>query len=88
MDACPQIKERSEFIGPAAINQVRLFNTHPIGSELRDERLLILTGPGGLEDCGNAQNCVKVCPKGIPLVNSIIENNRDVTAHLLRLLKK
>ena len=88
MDACPQINDRSEFIGPAAINQVRLFNTHPIGSELKDDRLLALMQKGGIEDCGNAQNCVKVCPKGIPLVTSIIETNREITLDLLHLLKK
>lgn len=88
IDACPQVNDRSEFIGPAALNQVRLFNTHPLGAVAKDERLLILMGKGGIEDCGNAQNCVKVCPKGIPLVNSIIENNRDISLNLLHLLKK
>ena len=28
-------------------------------------------GPGGIQDCGNAQNCVNVCPKKIPLTTSI-----------------
>ncbi|MBI4358538.1 MAG: succinate dehydrogenase iron-sulfur subunit [Candidatus Omnitrophica bacterium] len=88
MDACPQVNDRSDFIGPAAINQVRLFNTHPIGAELKKDRLLALMGEGGIEDCGNAQNCVKVCPKGIPLVTSIIETNRELTVGLLHLLKK
>jgi succinate dehydrogenase / fumarate reductase iron-sulfur subunit len=88
MDACPQINEKSEFIGPAAINQVRLFNTHPIGDELKDDRLLALMQKGGIEDCGNAQNCVKVCPKGIPLVTSIIETNREISLNLLSLIKK
>ena len=83
LEACPQFSDRSDFIGPAAINQARLFNTHPIGARLKDERLLALMGEGGIEDCGNAQNCVKVCPKGIPLVRSIIETNRDITLQLL-----
>ena len=88
MEACPQVNDRSDFIGPAAINQVRLFNTHPIGAEHKAERLLVLMEKGGIEDCGNAQNCVKACPKGIPLVTSIIETNREITLNLIGLLKK
>lgn len=32
-----------------------------------------------LADCGNAQNCVKACPKDIPLTESIAAVARDVT---------
>ena len=88
MEACPQFNDRSDFIGPAAINQVRLFNSHPIGAKQKEKRLLDLMAKGGIEDCGNAQNCVKVCPKNIPLVTSIIETNREITLSLLDLLKK
>jgi len=87
LDACPQVNERSDFIGPAAINQARLFSTHPIGATRRPDRLLALMGEGGIEDCGNAQNCVRVCPKGIPLVTSIIETNRDITLELVNQAK-
>jgi len=38
-------------------------------------------GPGGVSDCGNAQNCVKVCPKHIPLTESIASGGRAVTLH-------
>ncbi len=31
-----------------------------------DERLDALTAAGGIQVCGNAQNCVAVCPKEIP----------------------
>ena len=44
-----------------------------------DERLDGLMGPGGIQDCGKAQNCVQVCPKEIPLTTSIAAMNRDVT---------
>src|SRR3990167_5887483 len=87
LEACPQINERSDFIGAAAINQTRLFNSHPTGNQLKQERLIALMQEGGIEDCGNAQNCVKVCPKGIPLVTSIIETNREISFNLLNLLK-
>src|SRR3989338_5974929 len=79
MEACPQINSKSSFIGPAAINQARLFNTYPVGAELKMDRLSALMEEGGIEDCGNTQNCVKVCPKNIPLVRSILETNRDIT---------
>jgi succinate dehydrogenase / fumarate reductase iron-sulfur subunit len=36
-------------------------------------------GAGGVNDCGNAQNCVKVCPKHIPLTESIAAIGRAVT---------
>lgn len=88
LDVCPQVNERSDFIGAMPINQVRLFNDHPLGKSNKKERLRALMGPGGIEDCGNAQNCVKACPKGIPLVTSIAEVNRQLTQHLLDLLKR
>lgn len=36
-------------------------------------------GEGGVSDCGNAQNCVKACPKHIPLAESIAEIGRQAT---------
>ncbi len=88
MDACPQINDRSDFVGAAVINQVRLFNSHPTGEVLKKDRLKALMGKGGIEDCGNAQNCVKACPKSIPLVTSIVEVNRQITLNIFDLLKK
>ena len=87
MEECRQINSKSSFIGPAAINQARLFNTHPVGAELKMDRLSALMEEGGIEDCGNTQNCVKVCPKNIPLVRSILETNRDITLNLVELFK-
>jgi succinate dehydrogenase / fumarate reductase, iron-sulfur subunit len=43
-----------------------------------------LMGPGGIEDCDNAQNCVKVCPKGIPLTESLAAVNGQVLVHALK----
>lgn len=34
---------------------------------------------GGIGSCGNAQNCVKVCPKEIPLTDSLAAAGRDTT---------
>jgi len=84
LEACPNVNDRSSFIGPAAISQVRLFNAHPTGEMNKEERLEALMEDGGIEGCGNSQNCVRVCPKGIPLTTSIAAINRDVTKHMFK----
>jgi succinate dehydrogenase / fumarate reductase iron-sulfur subunit len=73
LEVCPQVQAGNDFLGAAAIGQALLFNTHPTGAMHKDERLDILMGPGGIADCGNAQNCVQVCPKEIPLTHAIGE---------------
>ncbi|UTR15532.1 succinate dehydrogenase iron-sulfur subunit [Salipaludibacillus sp. LMS25] len=80
LQACPNVNSKSEFIGPAALSQVRLFNTHPTGAMQKAERLeTLMEGEGGLTNCGNSQNCVEACPKGIPLTTSIAALNRETT---------
>jgi succinate dehydrogenase / fumarate reductase iron-sulfur subunit len=83
LEACPQFNDSSPFIGPAAINQVRLFNMHPSGAMHKNARLESVMGEGGVADCGKAQNCVEVCPKEIPLVDSIAVVARDTTKRML-----
>jgi succinate dehydrogenase / fumarate reductase iron-sulfur subunit len=83
LEACPQVNAASDFIGPAALNQVRLFNLHPSGKMHENERLDAVMGEGGVEGCGKAQNCVEVCPKEIPLVDSIASVGRATTKRLL-----
>lgn len=78
LEACPQVSERSKFIGPSAISQVRLFDSNPIGQTQKAKRLRPLMEEGGIADCGNNQNCVKVCPKNIPLTDSIADISRSV----------
>ncbi len=86
MEACPQYNDRSDFIGPAPIAQVRLFNAHPTGRMNAAERLQAIMGRGGLADCGNAQNCVEVCPKEIPLTEAFGELGRQTTVLWLKQL--
>lgn len=74
------------FMGPAVISQAILFNSHPTGRMSKSERLDALSGLGGITDCGNAQNCVKVCPKKIPLTRSIGKAGRDTTIHAIKRL--
>ncbi len=77
LEACPNVNDNSDFIGPAALSQVRLFNAHPTGEMNKEERLKELMGDGGISSCSNSQNCVQSCPKGIPLTTSIAALNRD-----------
>lgn len=77
-EACPQVNAHSKFIGPAPISQVRFFNTHPTGKMQSEKRLRVLMDEGGISDCGNAQNCARVCPKNIPLTESIAVMGRKV----------
>lgn len=91
LEACPQYtlepeekKWDSAFVGAAVISQARYFNMHETGSRLAKIRLTELSKPGGVSDCGNAQNCVQVCPKEIPLTESIAEMGREVTLHNIR----
>ncbi len=84
LEACPNVNDRNSFIGPAPISQVRLFNAHPTGEMNAHERLEALMEEGGIEGCGNSQNCVRSCPKGIPLTTSIAAMNKDTTKQLFK----
>jgi succinate dehydrogenase / fumarate reductase iron-sulfur subunit len=89
LEACPQFTLEEDpkhwdtaFIGAHAISQARLFNDarHGQAAQVREARHP--HGPGRrVNDCGNAQNCVKVCPKHIPLTESIAAIGRAVTIH-------
>ncbi len=82
LEACPQYSD-DNYIGPQAIAQARLFNMHPTGKITMDERLEGLTQEDGITNCGNAQNCIQVCPMSIPLTRAIYETNRDITVNAL-----
>jgi succinate dehydrogenase / fumarate reductase iron-sulfur subunit len=72
------------FIGAHAISQAMLFNMHPTGKNNAGERLNALMDEGGIQECGNAQNCVAVCPKKIPLTTSIARAGRATTVQMLK----
>lgn len=84
LEACPQVNANSSFVGPAVISQVRLFNLHPTGAMQASSRLQPMMEKGGVSDCGNAQNCVRVCPKNIPLTESIAAIGRDVNLQAIK----
>lgn len=72
------------FVGAAAISQVMLMNSNPTGALNAGERLDALMAEGGIQICGNAQNCVAVCPKEIPLTRSIARAGRATTIHAIK----
>jgi succinate dehydrogenase / fumarate reductase, iron-sulfur subunit len=78
-EACPQINPHSKFLGPATVSQVRYFNIHPVGKMQKHVRMNPMLEEGGIGNCGNAQNCVRVCPKKIPLTDSIADISRAAT---------
>lgn len=86
VEACPQMNKKSKFVGPQIVSQVRLFNDNPVGALEKGKRLDPMLEEGGISDCGNAQNCQKVCPKEIPLLDSIASISRDATMHAIKKL--
>ena len=78
MEVCPQFNAATGFVGAATIAQVKLFNNHPTGKVLKEERLRALAGDGGIQECGFAQNCVEACPKQLPLTEAISDLGREV----------
>jgi succinate dehydrogenase / fumarate reductase iron-sulfur subunit len=83
-ESCPQVNDKSPFMGPAAMSQIRLFNANPTGALQKPERLRAALDHDGIAGCGNAQNCVKVCPKGIPLTESLALIGREATKQALK----
>lgn len=80
LEACPQVNERSDYMGPAPIVHTLLFNSHPSGRATARERLAAIMGRGGIADCGNAQNCVEICPESIPLTEALGTLARQTTS--------
>ncbi len=84
LEACPQFGPHSDFIGAAALNEVERLGRHPVGGLSNGRRLDAAMGPGGISGCGKAQNCVEVCPRKIPLTESIAAVGRSATRRLLK----
>ncbi|MDB5354900.1 MAG: sdhB2 [Phycisphaerales bacterium] len=84
LEACPQYTPANKFVGAAVISQVLLFNEHPVGAALKEDRLETMMDEGGVADCGKAGNCVEVCPKDIPLLESIAAVQRQTTGYAIR----
>lgn len=84
LEACPNVNSNSNFMGPALLSIGNLYNTHPTGAMNKAERLDAYMHDGGVTGCGNSQNCVRSCPKGIPITTSIALLNKEVNRHAFK----
>jgi succinate dehydrogenase / fumarate reductase iron-sulfur subunit len=83
LEACPEYGPHTDYVGPSVINRVAYANLHPFGELGASRRLELLMRPGGIADCGQAENCVEVCPARIPLVDSLQRVARSTSSRLL-----
>ena len=83
-ESCPQVNHHSNFIGPSPVAQVRLLSLHPTSALQNPRRVQVLQEKGGISGCGNAQNCVRVCPKKVPLTDSIAWAGKETARIALR----
>lgn len=82
--SCPNYSLTGAFLGPHAVGQALLFNLHPVGKNLAEDRYQALMDKGGIMECGNSQNCVRACPKEIPLTTSLAELKKKVTWYSIK----
>lgn len=84
LEACPNVNDKSPYLGPQAMAQIKYFNSHPTGSMLKNDRLDVAISDVGIVNCGSSQNCVQVCPKEIPLTKALADINRAANKHALK----
>ncbi|MCC7350358.1 MAG: succinate dehydrogenase iron-sulfur subunit [Phycisphaerales bacterium] len=84
LEACPQYTTTNHFTGAMIFTMVKLFNLHPTGAALKNDRLDEMMNEGGISDCSKAGNCVEVCPKEIPNLESIATVGRQTTVHSIK----
>jgi len=73
-----------DFIGAQPFSQAVMYNLHPTGRMSGPARIEGMMGPGGITECGNAQNCAKVCPKDVPLLRAIAIAGRQTSIHAIK----
>jgi succinate dehydrogenase / fumarate reductase iron-sulfur subunit len=83
LEACPQFGDHSEFVGAHALHQLSVQNEKANGAHGRSVRLEAAMAPGGIQNCGKAQNCVEVCPVDLPLADSLQSVARQTSRHMI-----
>lgn len=83
LEACPN-SDNSNYLGAPAFVRARAFNLLS-QKQLTRERLKTLMDVGGVEDCGNNQQCQSACPADVPILASIAQLKRAVTVEAFRL---
>lgn len=82
LEACPEYGPGSGFVGPAVLGQLARRVLEPDESPRKEGRLDAAQGRGVVSDCGKSENCVEVCPAGVPVVDGIETLARLLTARL------
>lgn len=85
LDACPEASLAGGFVGAEAIVRNRRLHVVPSATPAdRDALDRAVMRPGGIADCGHAQNCVLVCPTGVPLAEALADAARAATSRFFR----
>jgi succinate dehydrogenase / fumarate reductase iron-sulfur subunit len=82
LEACPEYGT-TEFVGAAVLGEVLRRNAQGGGAPFEARRLEAVMTARGIAGCGKAENCVEVCPAGIPLADALQTLARKATRHLL-----
>ena len=75
VEACPETGAERPFVGAAAL--AAAYNAAQLAPSPTRTRALLT--PGGIDDCGRAENCLNVCPEAIPLDEAIGACARDAS---------
>jgi len=74
--ACGVKSTSGEYLGPAAINKAFLRLMDPRDRAVKERLSVLNQERGGIWRCHTQFNCTAVCPKGIPLTDSITRLKR------------
>jgi succinate dehydrogenase / fumarate reductase iron-sulfur subunit len=75
MSACTVLEVDGRFLGPAPLAKAWRFVEDPRDGK-DEERLQMLSEPGGIWDCTHCFQCVEVCPKDVRPMDRILELRR------------
>lgn len=84
LESCPQINTNSSFLGPAVIAAQQFYLTSTLGQKQKSRFLSALMEEGGIAGCSNAQNCVRHCPKELPLTTVLAKISRETNHFALK----
>ncbi|MBF0104629.1 MAG: succinate dehydrogenase iron-sulfur subunit [Deltaproteobacteria bacterium] len=84
LEACPQYHLSADFVGAKILAQVYRLHVCVNGRAEDGLRFNQLNNPGGVHDCDNIQNCVRVCPLDIPMADAIAQIKRQVLWHTVK----
>jgi len=84
LDACPEVRGDGGFVGAEAIVKNRRAHADPRTSPTDRGALdAALSRPGGISECGHAQNCIEVCPADVPIALALSDAARVATSRFL-----